>query len=327
MYQDTHQLFVFAYIFGAVLNVFSYYFFIYKNLDPKPNHISLLVLFLFWPFVLFILFLQNGSAFLSKTIALTKILIFHKNFRLNLFSLLAYKDQFSQIINSDSVKNDPNVLSEKRFEIDECLKKIEFHSKKNQTYLEVLDATSFKWVKRKFNSAKMTTDLRGEYFSKINKKEGAISWVFDYKVFKNKSSSAEQVRISTKLADIEEFLLDVPRVLYSAAPGTRFSLGSGAAFRTKSREEVQDWQSIFTNDFKKSVKQMDKNLQGRVFSAILEILESPLTLKGDTLKPLSADLKGAWRYRLGDYRLVYFPNSEGKKVVFLDIASRGGVYH
>ena len=91
-------------------------------------------------------------------------------------------------------------------------------------------------------------------------------------------------------------------------------------------ESKEDWQSIFTSKFKKSVKILDKNMQGRIFSAVLEILENPVKPKGDTVKPLCAEKAGLWRYRLGDYRLVYFPKLELHKILFIDIGSRGSIY-
>jgi mRNA-degrading endonuclease RelE of RelBE toxin-antitoxin system len=65
---------------------------------------------------------------------------------------------------------------------------------------------------------------------------------------------------------------------------------------------------IFSEDFIKSVAKIDKKLQGRILEALAKITEAPTTIIGDTVKPLSGDLKGLWRYRIGDYRLVYDPN-------------------
>jgi mRNA interferase RelE/StbE len=104
--------------------------------------------------------------------------------------------------------------------------------------------------------------------------------------------------------------------------GVRYSLRFSLAV-----PDVNDtWQSIFTKPFKKAVKILDKNLQGRIHNAILEILESPTNIKGDTIKPLTGELAGYWRYRLGDYRLVYFPKIAVQKILFMDVGARGGIY-
>ena len=86
------------------------------------------------------------------------------------------------------------------------------------------------------------------------------------------------------------------------------------------------WVISFTPKFQKSVLGIDRKLQGRVLLAISEISEDPLTPHGDTLKPMTGDLKGLWRYRLGDFRLVYQPKESSQTVVLLAFASRGDVY-
>jgi mRNA-degrading endonuclease RelE of RelBE toxin-antitoxin system len=92
-------------------------------------------------------------------------------------------------------------------------------------------------------------------------------------------------------------------------------------------EERENWEMIFTPTFKKAVRNLDRNLQGRVLSAILDVLEHPTTLRGDTVKPLTSELAGMWRYRVGDYRLIYLPKPPIRKVLFVDIGARGSVYH
>lgn len=93
-----------------------------------------------------------------------------------------------------------------------------------------------------------------------------------------------------------------------------------------SESEPMAWFLAFTDTFRKAISDVDRKLQGRVMSAISELSENPIKMQGDTRKPLSGDLKGRWRYRLGDYRLVYEPEKAKRIVFLLDFASRGGVY-
>ena len=86
------------------------------------------------------------------------------------------------------------------------------------------------------------------------------------------------------------------------------------------------WAIAFTNTFRKSIALADKNLQGRILVALADLSKAPTVSHGDTVKPLSGDLKGRWRYRLGDYRLVYKPQAENRTVMLHDFAARGGVY-
>lgn len=98
------------------------------------------------------------------------------------------------------------------------------------------------------------------------------------------------------------------------AEGVRFSL------------RRPDWHFTLSDDFIKSVERIDRKLQGRVLEAITKIAQSPTTVVGDTVKPLTADLKGLWRYRVGDYRLVYALDIDTNHVTLLTFEARGGVY-
>lgn len=86
------------------------------------------------------------------------------------------------------------------------------------------------------------------------------------------------------------------------------------------------WYAGLTDQFIKDVKDIDRKLQGRILQAITNIVKDPTDQRGDTIKPLTSDLKGLWRYRIGDFRLVYLPNEEKSEVTLLSFASRGDVY-
>lgn len=92
------------------------------------------------------------------------------------------------------------------------------------------------------------------------------------------------------------------------------------------RFSSKGWLVGLTNEFEKSISNKDKKFMGRVLEAIQHISNSPITPRGDTVKPLSGQYKGLWRYRLGDYRLIYEPNLEKELVLILTVASRGGIY-
>jgi len=97
---------------------------------------------------------------------------------------------------------------------------------------------------------------------------------------------------------------------------------SGVRFSIK----APDWYIGFSNEFLKSIKGIDKKLQGRVLESLKVISESPLELNGNTVKPLGKQLKGLWRYRIGDYRLLYKPDSESKLILILRFSHRKEVY-
>jgi len=81
-----------------------------------------------------------------------------------------------------------------------------------------------------------------------------------------------------------------------------------------------------TTQFRKDIQNVDRKLQGRILQAISRILEKPTTAHGDTVKPLSASMKGFWRYRLGDFRLIYFPELKEARVTLVSFMSRGEAY-
>jgi mRNA-degrading endonuclease RelE of RelBE toxin-antitoxin system len=101
---------------------------------------------------------------------------------------------------------------------------------------------------------------------------------------------------------------------YEVDSGIRFSL----------REP--DWYIGFSAEFVKSIAKIDKNKRARVLEAISKLAEAPITPHGDTIKPLTGDLAGLWRYRIGDDRLVYKANSQSQKIVLVSFGARGGVY-
>ena len=88
----------------------------------------------------------------------------------------------------------------------------------------------------------------------------------------------------------------------------------------------KNWGFKITKDFMNSIKKVDKNLQGRILEAITKLTLSPKTIMGDTIKPLTGDLEGYWRYRIGDYRLIYKPVEKWSEILLISFSSRGSVY-
>jgi mRNA interferase RelE/StbE len=86
------------------------------------------------------------------------------------------------------------------------------------------------------------------------------------------------------------------------------------------------WSFGLTATFRKSIKSVDKKIQGRIVEALGDLCESPTTPQGDTIKPLGGEMLGLWRYRIGDYRLVYQPVVAQKRVFLLYFSPRGSAY-
>jgi mRNA-degrading endonuclease RelE of RelBE toxin-antitoxin system len=111
----------------------------------------------------------------------------------------------------------------------------------------------------------------------------------------------------------------------SIADSEESSFACRIEFSIESVEAIP-WSFGFTPTFRKSVAGVDKKLQGRVLVALSELADAPLAVRGDTIKPLIGPLKGLWRYRIGEYRLVYQPREANRLIVLLEFAARGGVY-
>lgn len=95
----------------------------------------------------------------------------------------------------------------------------------------------------------------------------------------------------------------------------------------RSIQGEDEWGLYQSDEFRKCVKKIqDKTLRGRMFDAITDLFANPMVIKGDTVKPLEGDKKGCWRYRIGDYRLIYFPIIQTKRIVLISFGGRGHVY-
>jgi len=86
------------------------------------------------------------------------------------------------------------------------------------------------------------------------------------------------------------------------------------------------WTIAFTPTFQRSIMNIDKTLQGRILLALIEISREPVSIVGDTKKPLTGTLKGLWRYRLGDHRLIYQPDKTSLTVILLQFSPRSSSY-
>ena len=101
---------------------------------------------------------------------------------------------------------------------------------------------------------------------------------------------------------------------YHREPEVMFSLGE------------PDWYVGLSSEFVKSISKIDKNKRARILEVITKIAEAPLTTHGDTVKPLTGNHSGLWRYRIGDDRLVYKASVASKQIILLSFGARGGIY-
>lgn len=89
---------------------------------------------------------------------------------------------------------------------------------------------------------------------------------------------------------------------------------------------TEQWIIEFGTDFNKKFKHLEKIQQQR----IMDFLEDRvLPHKNPRLlaKPLSGSLRGYWRFRVGDYRIIADIQEEVLTIVALDLGHRKEVYN
>lgn len=82
---------------------------------------------------------------------------------------------------------------------------------------------------------------------------------------------------------------------------------------------------IYFEQALKSLKKMDKQVQRLIISYMdkIALLEEPRS-RG---KALSANLRGFWRYRVGDYRILCQIQDEKIVICVVDINHRKNIYN
>ena len=92
-------------------------------------------------------------------------------------------------------------------------------------------------------------------------------------------------------------------------------------------DRPKDWFFKISPSFEKSLRKIgDKKKEGRILGALIDVCNNPIEVIGNSQIPLKGNLKGKWRHRIGNYRLVYQPDRDERVVSFLLVSSRGGVY-
>ena len=124
-----------------------------------------------------------------------------------------------------------------------------------------------------------------------------------------------------------EFDRSPPRPVAELGEGLRGGIPESPSGRQPGIGSGDEWQFATTRLFERDVRHR-RDMYPQILRAAIEICRDPITPLGNTVKPLSSDyaVPGAWRYRIGDYRLVYVPDQAKRKVNFHRIKHRSDVY-
>ncbi len=86
-----------------------------------------------------------------------------------------------------------------------------------------------------------------------------------------------------------------------------------------------NWKIEFDSNVEKDLRKLDHSAQQRIIKYLKEKIipiENPRTLG----KPLSGDLRGIWRYRVGDYRILAKIEDENFIILVVYVGHRKNVY-
>lgn len=143
----------------------------------------------------------------------------------------------------------------------------------------------------------------------------------------------EDISIFADRSDLEDVLakywdLNVPPEIYHSFKRAHRNLDEDfdAESQPLFSRAPPDWYVGFSHEFVKSIAKADRNKQGRILQALGKIASAPMEVCGDTIKPLTGDCAGLWRCRMGDDRLIYYPDTQSKKIVLISFGARGDAY-
>ena len=85
------------------------------------------------------------------------------------------------------------------------------------------------------------------------------------------------------------------------------------------------YQVIFSENFNKAFKKLDHYTQTMIYAWIEKHIEGTDNPRG-TGKALTNNLKGLWRYRIGDYRLICEIRDKELVILALAIGHRKEIY-
>jgi mRNA interferase RelE/StbE len=126
-------------------------------------------------------------------------------------------------------------------------------------------------------------------------------------------------------AHIPEPSTQIPRAPCSPAVRRSEGLNSDSTSNSK-KKRPPPWYIGFNKEFKKQLDGLDRKLLGRTLEGIAKLTENPINPQGDTIKPLDGLMKGFWRIRIGDYRLIYYPDMEYGNISLYSLSPRGDAY-
>jgi mRNA interferase RelE/StbE len=89
-------------------------------------------------------------------------------------------------------------------------------------------------------------------------------------------------------------------------------------------ERQKIWEIVLTKPVEKAYDKSILSLQKRIDKCFEELEKNPIY--GSNIKTLTGNLNGLYRYRIGDWRIIYRVMQERMVVEIIAILSRGSAY-
>ncbi|MGH8803986.1 MAG: type II toxin-antitoxin system RelE family toxin [Polaromonas sp.] len=159
------------------------------------------------------------------------------------------------------------------------------------------------------------------FFSNFTDFEDVLRYLWDYGVPPEAYNA-----VHTAKSKLERDLAPIYTNDYEAQLAEKSSIDDDYDHPVLFSRRGPDWYIGFSTEVVKSISKLDKNKRARLLEAISYLATEPLTPYGDTVKPLTGEMAGLWRYRLGDDRLIYKPNTESKQITLVSFGARGDIY-
>jgi mRNA interferase RelE/StbE len=85
------------------------------------------------------------------------------------------------------------------------------------------------------------------------------------------------------------------------------------------------WRIEFSEDADRDFAKLDRSIQRRIFRYLHDRIANAADPR-DFGKPLLLELAGLWRYRVGDYRVLFSVEEHMLTVLVVEIAHRSIIY-
>lgn len=87
-----------------------------------------------------------------------------------------------------------------------------------------------------------------------------------------------------------------------------------------------NWTIKFSSKAEKYFTRLDKDLKQRIKEELLHLSALNNPLEYQAVRPLTGNLRGFYRLKIGDYRIVFSILKEDALIAVVNIAPRGDVY-